>query len=191
MSGRPTLEELKTSSTFIVNRLGYMELSTKLMSLAGQLSVRVIATPKVFVGYSYTPDDETIAKKFIELFSLEHFNPIDAKTAKATDVDEKVKGLIKESEGVIIIFTRDQELKGGKWTTKPWLKDEKAYSIGIPKQVLLFYEDSIAESEREGIQGDLEYVVFRRDCLDDAFLKAIPYLRDFRQRILEQPGGSA
>jgi hypothetical protein len=90
-----------------------------------------------------------------------------------------------ESEGVIIIFTRDRKLEGGKWTSSGWLKDEKAYSIGKGKPILLLVDDCIEGSERKGIHGNLEYVVFR-DCLDDSFLRAIPYLRDFRQRILSK-----
>lgn len=181
---RPILDELEHRTTYQTNPLGYTELSAKLMRLAGHLSVRVIATPKVFVGYRYTDEDEIIAKKFIELFRLEGFNPTSGKPAKAIDVDEKVKGFIDESDGVIIIFTRDKKLEGGKWTSSGCLKDEKAYSMGRDKPILLFFDDCIEESERNGIQGDLEHVVFRRDCLDDSFLKAIPYLRDFRQRIL-------
>lgn len=75
------------------------------------MTVRAIATPKVFVGYRYDDEDVTIAEKFIELFRLEGFNPITGKVAKSMNVDEKVKGLIDESEGTIIIFTRDRKWK--------------------------------------------------------------------------------
>jgi hypothetical protein len=102
------------------------------------------------------------------------------------DVDEKVKALIDESDGVIIIFTRDRKLEGGNWTSSGWLKDEKAFAMGRNKPILLFFDDYINGEERNGIHGDLEYVVFKRECLDDSFLKAIPYLRDFRQRMLDK-----
>jgi len=156
------------------------------MRLAGHLSVRVVAKPIIFVGYRYTEEDEKLANEFIKLFELEGFKCVSGKTAKAEDIDEKVKKLIDQSEGVIIIFTREKELKDGGWTTSRWLTDEKAYAMGRDKPVLLFFEDCIAQTERKGIHGELEYVKFNREHLHEAFLKAIPYLRDFRQRVLER-----
>lgn len=182
---QPILTEAQRIADHPVNPLGYTKLSSLLMSLAGQLPIRVVAKPTVFVGYRYTEEDEKIANKFIELFRLENLNPISGKTAKAEDVDDKVKGRIAQSEGVIIILTKEQELKNGGWTTSTWLTDEKAFGLGRDILVILLYEDCIAPSERKGIHGALEYIEFNREHLDEAFLKAIPYLRDFRQRILE------
>lgn len=183
---RPILSEAKQWADHPTNPLGYAELSTQLMRLAGHLSVRVVARPTIFVGYCYTEEDEKLANKFIKLFELERFKCVSGKTAKAGDIDEKVKKLIDQSEGVIIIFTREKELKDGGWTTSRWLTDEKAYAIGRDKPVLLFFDDRIAQTGKKGIHGDLEYVEFNREHLDEAFLKAIDYLRDFRQRVLER-----
>lgn len=183
---RPILSEAQRWASHPTNPLGYSELSTSLMRLVGHLSVRVVAKPAIFVGYHYRTEDEILANQFSELFRLEGFNCISGKTAKAEDVDEKVKKLIDQSEGVIIIFTGEKELKEGGWTTARWLTDEKAYALGRDKPVLLFFEDYIAQTERKGIHGDLEYVEFTREHLDEVFLKAIPYLRDFRQRVLER-----
>lgn len=118
------------------------------------------------------------------MFEFEKLHTISGKTAKAEDVDDKIKGMINVSDGIIVIFTRDQELKRGGWTTSVWLTDEKAYALGQSKQVILFFEDCISQAQRKGIQGDLEYVQFNREYLADAFLEVIPYVRDFRQRIL-------
>lgn len=183
---RPILSEAKQWADHPINPLGYAELSTQLMRLAGHLSVRVVAKPTIFVGYRYTEEDEKLANEFIKLFELEGFKCVSGKTAKAEDIDEKVKKLIDQSEGVIIIFTREKELKDGGWTTSRWLTDEKAYAMGRDKPVLLFFEDCIAQTERKGIHGELEYVEFNREHLHKAFLKAILYLRDFRQRVLER-----
>ena len=182
---RPVLSEAQQWARHPTNPLGYAELSSLIMRLAGHLSVRVVARPTVFVGYRYTPEDEILANKFIELLRLEDFNPISGKTAKAEDVDDKIKKMIDQIEGVINIFTREKELKEKDWTTSTWLIDEKAYAIGRGKPVILFFEDCIAQTERKGIHGELEYIEFNREHLDEAFLKAIPYLRDFRQHVLE------
>jgi hypothetical protein len=181
---RPILDETIRLARHPVNPLMYGEISSLLMRLKGQLSMRVVIRPTVFVGYRYTPEDEILAEKFIKLFRLEKLNPISGKTAKAEDVDEKVKGMITISDGVLIIFTREEELKRGGWATSTWLTSESAYALGQNKLVGLFFEDCISLTQRRGIQGDFEYIEFNRESLADSFLTAIPYLRDFRQRIL-------
>jgi len=184
---RPILENAQRFATNPTNPLGYNELSALLMRLKGQLSMRVIIRPTVFVGFRYTQKDEIVANKLIELFQLEDLNPISGKTAKAEDVDEKIKSMIDVSDGVLIIFTKEKELKHGGWATSTWLTSESAYALGQKKQVGLFFEDCISPTQRKGIQGDLEYIKFNREHLDKTFLEAIPYLKDFRQRILGTP----
>jgi hypothetical protein len=58
--------------------------------------------------------------------------------------------------------------------------------MGKEKPFLMFYDDCLHPDEKKGIHGDFDYVEFNRDCLDEAFLKAIPYLRTFRQRMLRR-----
>ena len=144
--------------------------------------------PRIFIGYRYVKEDEIVAKKLISLFELEGFECITGRTAKARDIDEKVKKAIEESDGVIVIFTKDKELRNGGWTTSTWLSDEKAYALGAGKPILLFFDECISADQKKGLQGDLEYIEFNREKLDDAILKAIPYLRDFYKRLLEFKG---
>ncbi len=144
--------------------------------------------PQIFVGYRYTDEDEEIAAAFMELLELEGFKCITAKTSKAEDVNEKVKKIIARCDGAAIIFTKEKELKDGGWTTSAWLKDEKAYALGVKKPVLLFFEKDISDSEKKGIHGDLEYIEFERERLHDAILKAIPYVRDFYEKIIGVKG---
>jgi hypothetical protein len=181
---KPILSETQRWASSPTNMLGYSELSAQLMRLSAHLSLRVIIKPKVFVAFRYTSEDEKIAEKFMELFEYENFIVLSARIAEARDIDEKARGMISEADGIIVIFTRESELKEGGWTTSTWLTDEKAFAIGKDKPPILFYEDCIAESQMKGIHGNLEYIKFNRERLDEAFLRAIPYLRSFRQRIL-------
>jgi len=180
------IEDCKKETFYLVNFFSVGELSSNLMRLKGHLTIRAIARPTIFVGYRYTPEDELLADKFIKLLFLEGFNPTSAKTARAEDIDDKVKKMIELSDGVTIIFTREEELQKGGYTTSTWLSDEKSYALGKDKKVTLFFEDMIAPSQRKGIQGDLEYIEFNRDHLENCILEAIPYLRDFRQRIISE-----
>jgi hypothetical protein len=181
----PLLTEVKVLAQNPTNPLGYNELSAELMILSGHLVVGIVAEPKVFVGHRFTTDDTVIAKKFMELFKLEGLNCSTSEPAKPMNVNEKAQQLIAESEGVIIIFTPDKKIENSDYyTTSGWLNSELHYAMGKEKPYLIFYDDLIHPDERKGIHGDYEYVEFNRKCLDDAFLKTIPYLRIFNGRII-------
>ena len=167
------------------NPLGYNEIASLLIDLRGYLSVGMIMKPTVFVGFRYAKEDQEVVRTFMELLALEGFEILSGKTAKAEDVDEKVKGLISSCDGTIVIFTKSQELKEGGWSTSVWLSDEKAFAMGKGQEVGLFFEDCISKESRKGIHGDLEYIEFDRENMQEAFLEAIPYLRDFKQKILK------
>jgi len=181
---RPILSEAQQFARFPTNPLGYAELSTLLMRLAGYMSVTLEDRPTVFVGYQYTEDDEPIADWFIKLISQEGFEPTSGKKPKAQAFDEKVKRMIARSEGVVVIFTKEKELRERGWTTPTWLTDEKAFAIGKDKPIALFFEDCIAETETKGIQGLHEHIKFNRKHLDKARPRIVKYLRDFKRRIL-------
>jgi hypothetical protein len=98
---QPIINEARDLSNNPVNTFGYADLSGKLTALVGQLSVRIIITPRVFVGHRYTPEDEKVTTKFMELFRLEELDHISGKSAKPMDMDDKVKAIINESDVVI------------------------------------------------------------------------------------------
>jgi len=62
---RPILNEAQRLAMHPTNPLGYEELCAILMRLRGQLGIRVVIRPIVFVGYRYTKEDEMLAEKFI------------------------------------------------------------------------------------------------------------------------------
>lgn len=181
---KPILSEIQRRAQYPVNPLVYNDLSAHLMRLKGHLQVQIVISPLVFVGYRFNEDDEKIANKFMKLMELEKLEPISAEISKAEDIDDKVRKMIDDSNGVAIICTKEKELRDGGWTTSTWLIGEKGFAMGKDKEVILFFEDCIAESERKGIHGALEIIEFNRAQMDEAILKAIPYLRDFRKRIL-------
>lgn len=184
---KPMIEDARRMATFPTNPLGYSELATKLMNLAGHLSVDVVFEPRVFVGHKWTDKDDEIANKFMELFELEGLKCLTGKPAKPVDVDEKVKGLINDTDGTIIIFGPDKKLEATEYmTTSGWLKDEKSYAMGKGKPILLFFDNTIHPDEKKGIQGDYEYIDFDKECLAEAILEAIPYLRSFRKGLVER-----
>jgi hypothetical protein len=185
----PILENAKQFATHPTNPLGYNELASLLVSLRGHLLVGKVVKPTVFVGFRYVKEDQEIVRAFIDLLILEGFDVRSGKTAKAEDIDDKVKSLISSCEGTIVIFTKTKELKDGGWSTSIWLSDEKAFALGKSQEVGLFFEDCISEENRAGIQGNLEYIEFNRNTLQNAILEAIPYLRDFKQKILDSKKG--
>jgi hypothetical protein len=100
------------------------------------------------------------------------------------DVDEKAKQNIDKQDGIILIFTQHMPLEGGMYTASGWLTGELSYAIGKNKSDAIFYENTIHPDHRKGIHGDYEYVEFNRNSLDEAFLQAIPYLQNFKEKLL-------
>lgn len=184
----PILTEARKLAQDPVNQLVYSELSAQLSRLRSHLSAGMVIQPRVFVGHGFSEKDRKVAEKFIQLFKFEGFNCITGEPAKAMNIGEKVTRLIDESDGVIIIFHPDKKIEGTEyWTTSPWLINELSFAMGRNKQYLIFYDDSIdSDQRRKGIQADYEYVHFNSECLDDSFLEAIPYLRDFKERIIRK-----
>ena len=178
------LDKILFNSTHLTNSFSISDLSSDLMRLSGYIKAKSTTMPTVFVGHSFSDDDKQIVEKFLQLFKVEGLQCTTGEKPEANNVDEKVMRLIDECQGVIIIFTRDQKIEGGNWTTHSWLIDEKSFSLGKNKTVILFYEDIIDQKQKIGIQGDLEYVEFKRQFVEESFTKAIQYIKSFKGKIV-------
>jgi len=181
----PLLTELKRSAESPVNSFDFSKISAQLMLLAGHLTQGAVMKPKVFVGHSFSPAHVATVQKFMELFGLEGLDCYTGRSARPMDIDEKVKLLINQSDGVIIIFSPEKKNDSEYNETPRWLDGELNYSMGRDKPYLMFYDERIDPNERQkGLQGNFEYIAFDSKCLDRAFLMAIPYIRIFRDKIV-------
>jgi hypothetical protein len=180
----PIIKQASFLAEHPTNPLGYNELAKLLMDISGQLKVRAVYRPKVFVGHSFKKEDEQVVMKFLNFFYEQGFDYVTGERPEASNVDDKVKYRIAETEGTIVLCTKEEKLEHGGWSVSTWLIGENAYAMGLGKNTALFFEDQVHHSQRKGIQGDMEYIEFNRENPSAAFVKSIPYLQDFKQRIV-------
>ena len=91
---------------------------------------------------------------------------------KAERISEKVKKLIDDQHLFVGVFTRrDKIARKREWTTTAWVVDEKAYAVGKGKKLILVKEEGVGSIG--GIQGDYEFIEFRRERLEELLVKLL------------------
>jgi hypothetical protein len=95
---------------------------------------------------------------------------------KVDHISDKVKQLIDSRDLFVGIFTRREKIsRKAEWTTSLWVIDEKAYAVGKGKKLLLIKEEGVTSIG--GIQGDYEFIEFRRDGLESLLVKVLGLFR--------------
>lgn len=134
------------------------------------------APTSAFIGQSFSESDAVVTetlRRFLKAYGL--FITTGEKPSAQT-VSAKVKARIEQADMFVAIFTRRDKIAGrNEWTTSAWVIDEKAYAIAKGKRLILLKEagvDSIG-----GLQGDYEYLEFRREELADLMVRLLEVLR--------------
>ena len=153
---------------------------------------------KAFVGHSFTENDTEIVRYFLDLFdrisalgigfSWEHAEGAEPKvltekvleliegknlfigicTAKETVVTNTRKSRINKNDLVV-------EKKACFVKTSDWIIQEIGLAIGKNMKVMLLLEEGIRPPG--GLQGNLEYIEFKKDSPEKAFLKILEMIK--------------
>lgn len=154
---------------------------------------------KAFVGHSFTPADEVVVRKFTDYFdalALSHpqFSWEHAESAEPRILTEKVLRIISDKNTFIGICTRKEQFAPPSsflsvmfrpdhwkirkdaigWKTSDWIIQEIGLAIGKGLNVILLVEEGIRDPG--GLQGDIEYIPFRRESPEQAFGKILQML---------------
>jgi len=134
----------------------------------------------MFVGHSFSPDDLKLAELVKAALRRWGVNVVTGERSEARRISEKVKDRIKTSDAFIAIFTRRHPIaKTGKWTTSPWVVDEKGFALGHDRPVIVLLEDQVSWlDETGGLQGDIEYLPFTRKDVSKALRKLKEIVKD-------------
>ena len=119
-----------------------------------------------FLAHSFAPDDKALVSIVSRLIKRTGMTVLTGERPEAKAVGQKVKERIDSANLFIGLLTRRHKIRDGEsWTTSPWVVEEKGYSIGQKPErpVILLIEDGIlVPSETGGLEGDLEFIPFRR-----------------------------
>ena len=130
----------------------------------------------VFVGQSFAEKDAEVnepIKRFIRAYGL---TVTTGEKPEADSVSAKVRDRIEAAQLFVGVFTRRDKLAGrAGWAASPWVVDEKAYALAKNKRLILIKEEGVKSVG--GLQGDYEYLEFRRDELADLLIRLLETLK--------------
>ena len=119
-----------------------------------------------FLAHSFSSGDKALVSIVSRLIKRTGLTVLTGERPEAKAVGQKVKERIDSADLFIGLITRRHSIRDGElWTTSPWVIEEKGYSIGQKpaRPIILLIEDGIAvPSETGGLEGDLEFIGFRR-----------------------------
>lgn len=128
--------------------------------------------PTAFIGHSFASGDQGVADYVTGLLQAIGIAVVTGQRPKADRISEKVKKLIDDQYIFVGLFTRRDQLKGeSRWTTSPWIIDEKAYAVAREKVLVLLIEEGV--DNIGGLQGDYEYISFSRRQLHKLALELL------------------
>ena len=130
----------------------------------------------VFVGHSFAKKDRAVVDAVTQLLRVIGIKVITGERPRAAHISEKVKTRIDQCDAFVGLFTRQDKISGkDRWTTSPWIIDEKAYALAKEKKLILIKEVGI--SNVGGLQGDYEYLEFDRDDIPNLMLRLLSLIR--------------
>jgi len=149
---------------------------------------------KAFVARSFDQKDDQLVSTIIEFMEALDIRCTDARKAKNKPVNEKVTELILSCEIFVGIFTRDKPIcqeskvawhckpkeKCEIYTTSTWVIQESGFALGSGRHLILFVEKGVDELPK--LQGNLEYIEFDRDRIEQTFTKISQMISDIKTK---------
>lgn len=123
----------------------------------------------IFLSYSFSkPEDLDIVRQVEDLFRSFGIITRTGLNLGGHQLTDKVFSLIDESDALVAIASRREELVGGGWVTHPWIRDEVGHARTKQKSTIVLAEDGVSSG---GAYESYERIDFQRDNLDPALLK--------------------
>ncbi len=130
-----------------------------------------------FVAHSFADEDRQVVERVSQFLSKLGVTCDSGHRAEPRSVSEKVLARLLAAELFVGIFTRrDKKPDDTRYTTSPWLIEEKAAASKPVQTAAPFFVEEGVEKDIGGLQGDYEYIRFNRADLADALIRAMDYV---------------
>ena len=164
---------------------------------------------KAFVAHSFSEDDKPVVLAFLQYFDQirkirSDFSWEHAESAEPRELREKVLSLIAGKNVCIAICTKSERaipterlaqafflpamLKGRaedfRWKTTDWIIQEIGLAVGRGLDLIIILEEDVRPPG--GLQGNIEYIPFKRSAPEKAFGK----LLEMVQALTPKPPGA-
>ena len=136
---------------------------------------RKVEANTVFVAHR--EEDREYVDALRSLLETDGFVPRDG-FAVTGFVGRAVLEEIRSCEFFLVLMTQESRKESGKFTTSPWLLEEKGAALAFDKPIVLLVEDGVEDFGQ--LQGDLQRIHFAPKSFALAALRAVSHLKALR-----------
>ena len=134
-----------------------------------------------FVAMSFDGVDKDLNEYVTGVLKALHINFVTGEPYSKKSIPEKVQERIANCGLIISIFVRRDEIKGGGYTTPPWLIGEVKFAQGKGKDVIAWVEEGIKDIAGLNLKKEVIYFV-REDVkeMEKATIKFLEALKEHK-----------
>lgn len=144
------------------------------MKVKDSSSVTFENEKSIFLAYSYRPEDDEFVAGFKSFLIDRNYTVVDGKADRLGSISQAILEKISKAKYAVIVMTKRDKKENGKYTTAAWLLEEKGAALALGKNVAMFVEEGIDESDIGGLQGDSQRFHFTRN---NFMLKVMDFIK--------------
>ncbi len=121
----------------------------------------------VFLSFSFRDPDRELVSQVEKLLFSHNVNVVTGRRLGGGQLTDEIRARINDSDALIALLTRRDQLASGAWTTHDWVRDELNFARGANKKAIALIE---IEVETGGAFGNHEHIPLDREDKLSAFL---------------------
>ena len=134
----------------------------------------------IFLSYSFSkPEDRVIVAEVEDLFRSMGVRTVTGLNLGGGQLTDEVKLKIYETDGLVALASRREQLTSGDWVTHPWVIDEIGHARSIGKNTIALVEDGVTIN---GAYQSNERIHFDRNDATSAILKLAKTLGIWKEK---------
>lgn len=123
---------------------------------------------KIFLAFAFRDEDKVLVSHIERLLASQNVQLITGERLGGEHLTPEVQKRIKESDALIALMTRREQLQGGGWTTHSWVQDELSWARAKDKLAITLVEEGITMG---GMFQPHEWIPLIRDNPLEALLR--------------------
>lgn len=125
----------------------------------------------IFLAHRF--EEEELIGQLKEIIEKNNYNWKEGKREDLGSISEDILLKIKNCGFFIVLMTKKDELKSGKFTTSSWLIEEKGAALAFGHRPLMMVEEGVDRHYVGFLQSDDEMIFFDRSDFNDKVEEAI------------------
>jgi hypothetical protein len=115
---------------------------------------------KIFVGYGYHPRDKWVEELVFPLIEAFGDTPVTGREISGQNLDDGVRGRIKECDALMGFLTRRDPVQNGIWTTHDWVKQEIATADALNPKIPFVEIREAGIDPQPGMAGGKSHILY-------------------------------